>query len=89
MTDLLVEQESRAIRYLVIATGRWWGGNMVLIPPQWATAVSWADASVSLDLSREKIQSAPHYATYPALSRAQEQDLYDYYARQNYWNRMP
>lgn len=89
VTDLLAEQESWAIRYLVISTGLWWGGNTVLIPPHWATGISWADETVSLDLSREKIQAASRFEGDPALTRAQERALYQHYARENYWDRTP
>lgn len=88
VADMLVEQASWTIRYLVIDTGTWWGGNTVLIPPQWASAINWADESVTLDMSRETIQAAPRYETYPLLSREQEEDLYRYYTREDYWSRM-
>jgi hypothetical protein len=62
-------------------------GNKVLIPPQWATSIDWAESKVSIDLTRQTIQDSPRYESSSVLNRQQEQDLYRYYDRPNYWER--
>jgi hypothetical protein len=37
--DLLVDDQTRAIRYMIVDTGNWWGGHHVLVAPQWIEAV--------------------------------------------------
>ena len=39
--DLLVDDHTWAIRYLIVDTSNWWGGHHVLVAPQWIEAVSW------------------------------------------------
>ena len=42
--DVLVDDKSWAIRYLVIDTEKWWAGKKVLVSPAWLTRVTWDDA---------------------------------------------
>lgn len=86
--DFLIEKDTWAIRYLVVNTGHWWSGHQVLIPPQWATSVSWADSKVSLNLSREVIQAAPAFFSCHELNRQIELDFYRHYDRPTYWDRV-
>ena len=41
LEDLLVDDYTWAIRYLIVDTSNWWGGQHVLVPPDWITDVSW------------------------------------------------
>jgi hypothetical protein len=51
---LLVDEDTWAIRYMVVNTGNWWIGHKVLISPQWISHMQWADAKVSVDLNRDE-----------------------------------
>ena len=59
VTDLLVDEQSWAIRHLVVETGHWWKGKEVLIAPESITAVRWEDFSVSIDMACEAVKKAP------------------------------
>jgi hypothetical protein len=83
--SLLVDEETWAIRYMVVNTSNWWQGHKVIIAPQWITGVRWIDKSVSIDLTREAIKAAPVYDSTAQLNRKYESDLYKYYARPTYW----
>ena len=85
VSGFLVDDETWAIRYLIIDTSNWWIGHKVLVAPPWIKNVHWSDRSVSVDLSRDSIKTAPIYD--PALdwSREQELDLYRHYGRSGYW----
>jgi len=81
----LVDDESWAIRYLVVDTSNWWGGHKVLIAPDWITGVHWAGETVSVDLSRESIKVSPRYDPDLAWSRELDESLYQHYRRTGYW----
>ncbi len=81
----LIDDESWAIRYLVVNTSNWWLGHHVLIAPQWIDGVHWLDQSVTVDLSREALQTAPAYDAALELNRQYESNLYTHYARAPYW----
>lgn len=85
--SMLVDEATWAIRYLVVDTSNWWMGHKVLIPPEWTSSVNWADSSVTINLTRETIQSAPRYESTVDLSRSYELALYRHYGRPNYWER--
>ena len=85
IAGLLVDEQTWAIRYIVINTSNWWVGHQVLIAPQWITAVNWVDQSVTVELNRESIQTAPNFDSTQALNREQETGLYHHHKRHGYW----
>jgi hypothetical protein len=83
---LLVDEQTWAIRYLVVDTSNWWIGHQVLVPPQWIADVRWADSSVAVHLTRAAVQSAPAYEPGAQLDRGQEIAIYKHYGRPVYWS---
>jgi hypothetical protein len=81
IADFLVDDETWAIRYLVVDTSNWWFGNKVLISPHWVDAVSWADSKAVVNLTRTAIQQAPPYDPDAILGRDQEELLERHYGR--------
>jgi len=82
---LLVDEEIWAIRYMVVDTSNWWLGHKVLVAPQWIKEVSWPDATVSVDLTRQAVKDAPPYDPAEQLDRKQETGIYEHYGRPGYW----
>jgi hypothetical protein len=87
--DTIVEDTNWAIRYLVIDTRNWLGGKKVLLAPQWIEAVSWEEASVTVDLTRSRIEQAPEYDPHSVISREYEVSLFQHYSREGYWQDEP
>jgi sporulation protein YlmC with PRC-barrel domain len=85
LEDLLVDDYSWAIRYLVVNTSNWWGGHRVLVAPGWIESVSWSEAKVSVDLTRQAVKDAPPYESTVELDRQREQAIYEHYDRPGYW----
>jgi uncharacterized protein YrrD len=83
--DFIVDDESWALRYMIVDTVNWWPGKKVVVAPEWITGVSWSNSRVSVNLSREKIKNAPEYDPRTMVSRDFEDRLYDYYSRPKYW----
>lgn len=81
----LVDEETWAIRYLVVNTSNWWVGHKVLVAPTWITGVHWSDETVSVDLTRESVKLAPPYDSAAELNREREMGLYGHYGRRGYW----
>ena len=81
----LIDDETWAIRYLVVNTSNWWLGHQVLIAPQWVSGVHWSDRTVTVDLSREVVKAAPPYDPSTELDRTGETGLYTHYGRPPYW----
>jgi hypothetical protein len=82
---LLVDEETWAIRYIVVDTSNWWLGHEVLVAPQWIKDVRWPDATVSVNLTRQAVKDAPPYDSSTQLDRGQEMGVYKHYGRPEYW----
>ena len=82
---LLVDEETWAIRYMIVNTSNWWLGHQVLIAPQWIKTVSWPEATVAVDLTRQAVQDAPPYDSTAQLDRTQEMGIHEHYGRPGYW----
>jgi hypothetical protein len=83
--DLLVDEQTWAIRYIVADTSNWWLGHQVLVAPQWIKDVRWPGATVSVDLTRQAVKDAPPYDSSTQLDRGQETGIYKHYGRRAYW----
>jgi len=81
----LVDDKTWAIRYLIIDTSNWWLGHQVLIAPQWVEDVSWPDATVSVNLTQQKVKDAPPYDATTQLNREHEIGIHEHYGRPGYW----
>lgn len=82
---MLVDEETWAIRYLIVDTSNWWLGHEVLIAPQWIEDVRWADTTVSVSLTRQAVQDAPLYDPAVQLDREREVGIHEHYGRPGYW----
>jgi len=79
---LLVDDETWAIRYLIVETSNWWLGHQA---PQWIDDVSWFDRKVSVDLTPQAVKDAPPYDAEVSLDREQEMGIHEHYGRPGYW----
>ena len=83
--DLVLDDETWELRYLIVDTQNWLPGKKVLVSPEWIDRIDWKDSKVYLDLSRQAIQSSPHYDP-STLDRSYEERLYEHYGRPPYWS---
>ena len=83
--DFVIDDETWAIRYLIVDTRNWWPGKKVLVSPQWIDRVSWSESKVFVSLSRETIKQSPEYTEASLLTRDYETGLHRHYNRPGYW----
>jgi uncharacterized protein YrrD len=83
--DFIVDDETWRLRYLVVDTRNWWPGKKVLVAPEWIARISWEEALVHVDLTREAIKAGPEFDPGQPINREYEARLYDYYGRPVYW----
>jgi hypothetical protein len=84
--EFLIDDESWAIRYMVVDTVNWWPAKKVVVAPQWIERASWNDSKVYVNLSRDNIQQAPEFDRTQPLSRDYENNLHRHYKRAPYWS---
>jgi hypothetical protein len=83
--DFLIDDETWAIRYLIVDTRNWWPGRKVLISPRWVDNVSWEKSKVSVHLSREVIRQSPEFQAGSLVTREYETELHGHYNHRGYW----
>jgi uncharacterized protein YrrD len=83
--DFVIDDETWAIRYLIINTRNWWPGKKVLVSTKWIDRVIWSELGVFINLSREAIKQSPEYTDESLITRDYEIGLHEHYNRQGYW----
>jgi len=83
--DFIIEDESWIVRYIVVNTRHWLGGQHVIVSPEWVEGIDWEARTVSLSLSRGEVKDSPPYDPNQPVNRQYEVHLYDYYGRPKYW----
>jgi len=86
VVDLIIDDKTWAIRYLIVDTKDFWPGKHVLISPQWIERVSWDESKVFVNLSAEAIKKGPEYTKESLITRDFETRLHSHYNRQGYWS---
>jgi sporulation protein YlmC with PRC-barrel domain len=79
--DYLVDDVSWRIRYLMIDTSNWLGGRTVLLAPEWASRVDWADKKVHVDVTRAEVEQSPEYDPGADIDGKYEERLAESYHR--------
>ncbi|MHB8419935.1 MAG: PRC-barrel domain-containing protein [Myxococcales bacterium] len=83
--DFLFDDETWAVRYLVVDTSNWWVGKRVLVAPHWASQVSWEERRIYVDLTRQQIKDSPAWSEIAAIDRDYEARLHAHYGHPGYW----
>ena len=83
--DFVIDDETWAIRYLIVDTRNWWPGKKVLISTQWVERISWTESKVFINLTRDAIKRAPEYTEGALITRDHEIKLHRHYDREGYW----
>jgi uncharacterized protein YrrD len=85
--DFIFDDESWAVRYLVVDTRNWWpGGKKVLLATRWIDHIDWAENTVYTTLTREQVKNSPAYDEGSPIAREYERQLHDAYGREGYWD---
>ncbi len=84
--SLLLDDETWAIRYLIVNTSDWWLGHQKLVAPPWITDIGWLDATVSVALTRQAVKDAPTYDAKALPNPEQERGLFEHYGHTDYGN---
>jgi len=85
IADFMIDDETWAIRYLIIDTRNWWPGKKVLVSPNWIDRISWPETKVFVNLSRTQIKESPEYTDDFQITRDYENKLHQHYDRKGYW----
>ncbi len=83
--DLYFDDETWAIRYLVVNPGGWLSGRQVLISPMSIVGADWQSKRLDVALTQKQVENAPDIATHKSVSRQHEAAYLGYYGYPYYW----
>jgi len=87
--DLIIDDQTWEVRFIIVDTSSWWSGEKVLVAPKWAARIGWDEKKVYLDLPRQLIKNCPHWNMTLDVNREYQTQLYEHYGRTlpgNHWN---
>ncbi len=73
--DILFDDESWGVRYLVVNLQAWLPRRLVLVSPRWITRACWAEHELQVDLTREIIRTSPRVRVSEIGTPAYEEKL--------------
>ena len=79
--DFILDDGNWVIRYIVVDTRNWLPGRKVIVNPSWIQSVDWFQERVTVDLTKEQVESSPEYDPTVPANQKYEIQLYDSYAR--------
>lgn len=82
---LFFDDATGDVRYLMVASPGWFQGQPMLISPIAVGEVSDSRKTISIELTREQIASAPRFNPDRPISRAYEQAYFEHYNWPAYW----
>ncbi|OQA70242.1 MAG: PRC-barrel domain protein [Firmicutes bacterium ADurb.Bin262] len=86
ISDLILDDESWAVRYFVVNTHSWLPGRKVLIAPDWIDFIGPEATPVSVKVLREQVRKSPEYTDACELNRDYEEALHEHYKCKGYWD---
>lgn len=79
LEDLLIDDSSWTIHYLVADTRNWLPGRFVLVSPLWTHDIEWRTRKIAVDVQKHALKTAPLYDPHAPITREYEQQLFQHY----------
>ncbi len=83
--ELYFDDDTWVVRYLIVDTGNWLSGRVVLISTQAIVNTDWENKIFSVNLTKEQIKNSPDINTELPVSRQEEIKLLKFYPWVGYW----
>ena len=85
INQLYFEDETWAIRYFTVETGKWLDGKEVLLSPHSVLAADWQNRRLDVALTMKQVKDSPNIDTHRPVSRHHEIEYLGYYGYPSYW----
>ena len=85
VSDFLFDDQTWALRWLVVDAGGWWADHKVLLQPSAITRIDYEERVVFVSLTQAKIKCSPDLTQDPPVSRQMEASLYEHYGWDPRW----
>lgn len=85
VVDFLFADDEWVIRYLVVATGGWLGGRLILVSPWSIGRLEVAERELMASVTTEQVAGSPDVDMERPLSSSTERQLIEHYGYPPYW----
>lgn len=85
VTAFYFDDASFTVRHLVVDTGGWLAGRLVLISPIALREIDWEAGRIDAALTQAQVEQSPDINTAQPVSRQHEIEYYRHYGYPNYW----
>jgi sporulation protein YlmC with PRC-barrel domain len=82
--NLLMEDSTWDIRYLIVDTRNWWPGQKVLVSPFAVLDIDWPERKIDLNISRDRIKGSPPWDPTVMIDQYYEKRLHSHYGWPGY-----
>jgi hypothetical protein len=83
--DVLFDDDTWLVRWVVVRTGGWLDNRKVLLPTLCLGHIDTEQKEFSVLLDKEQVKDSPNVDTDKSVSRQMETNVYDYYGWTPYW----
>jgi sporulation protein YlmC with PRC-barrel domain len=83
--EFYFDDETWTIRYLIVNTGGWLSGRLVLISPMFLRQADWEAGELHVALTKKQIEDSPDINTQQPVSRQHEAEYMDAFNVPYYW----
>ena len=59
--DLVIDDQARNVRMIVVDTRNWLPGKKVRIPPRWVDQINWEEQRLKLHVPRQDVEGSPEH----------------------------
>jgi sporulation protein YlmC with PRC-barrel domain len=84
--DFYFDDKTWMVRYLVVDTGSWLTGRLVLLSPHALGKLNQFEKTLQVKLDKKQIENSPAIASHLPVSRQHEAEYYRYYGWPAYWD---
>lgn len=77
--NLLLDDATWTIHYLIVDTRDWWFGVHVLIAPYAVSSIDWSEKQIRLNVSREQVKTSPPWDPASLVESMDERGLHEHY----------
>lgn len=79
LEDLVIDDDTWSVRYLLVNTRNWLPGKKVIVSPDWVQSINPEEGSIRVDLTREAIKGSPEFDLNQPITSEYTERLNDYY----------
>ena len=82
--NMLVDDSSLGVRYLIVDTSNWWFGKRVLMSPFAITGISYDEEHIAVNVNKETVKGSPPWEPAELINQEMEKHLHSYYGWPGY-----